>query len=61
MTNSTGTPTPSAREDIRKVPLELFERIALSNLIQEKMNQAILKGSFAGEKDWRELRDKIIG
>lgn len=62
MTNSVGmTPTPSAREDIRNIPLNTFERIALAKLCQEKMNDAIAKGSYASEQDWRELKDKITG
>lgn len=61
MTNSVGmTPTPSAREDIRYVALNTFERLALAKLCQDKMNEAISKGSFAGEKDWRELKEKIL-
>jgi hypothetical protein len=62
MTNSVGiTPTPSAREDIREIPLNTFERIALAKLCQEKMTEAIQKGSFESEKDWRELQEKITG
>jgi len=62
MTNSVGmTPTPSAREDFRNIALDTFERIALAKLCQEKMVEAIAKGSFEGEKDWRELQNKIMG
>ena len=61
MTDNQGTPSPSARENIRNIPFDLFERIALAKLCQEKMNEAIAKGSYETEQDWRTLKDKIIG